>query len=869
MNTPRVIRPRCAAIGSIVSLIWLFTTISPPAWSQGVVDALDLTMPARPLGESLIDLGRASGLRIVAPDSVVDDWEAPALAGRYTPEEALDALLLGSGLVAAKESGGTYFIRRDPTSAATQGGATSSEPRKIEEVVVFGVKQPIDLQDTVESVEVFSSDRFDRENLFNISDALSRMPNVSTIGDDIRSINIRGINREGTDGAGQGVAINVFQDGVPLTSNSLGFGSSTAWDIEQLEVLRGSQSTVQGRNSIAGAIVLQSKKPTFDWEGAARVRVAEFGTVQTAGAISGPIFEDQVAFRLSVDSQETDGFVRDGLSDDTLDFRENLTLRSRFLIEPDALSNLSALLTLEYNDRTNGGLPRAISERGDVDFSASDRRSFGAFREFSDIETWKGIADITYRFDDRVALKVLGTYEDTTLSGGNRARTDNRFAEVGTFDDAPTDTYSIEVRAEFDFGKVTGLAGGYYFSSEETSSATTVLVLSSLLPLAFDPIDSTLNSSATAVREVENFAFFTSWRFEPSDEWAIDVALRYDDESFTTRRSEATFDVLPADCTAIAPGFFFGQPEAGLIEGLCQAAAPLFTGAIEPEQSDSLAVVLPSGSLTYRITEAAAVFAGYRRGYRAGGTFIANSLLDSEIFEVVTFDPEFLDTFEAGWRSQWIDRRLTLNGTLFYSEYEDQQVSFLDDRGFVITDNAGATSLYGLEMSVNYRASDRLSLTASLGFLETSIDEFIFQEDDPETPEDEFVDLEGNELDRSPAVSANLAANYRTGNGFFASASVAYQSEYFTDVFNLDDDILGNGLTERVDAAAVVNAQIGFDVSNSLTLTLYANNLFDEDSPEIVNVTAPNAAQGDLSNALVSYTIRQPQTFGVTLDARF
>lgn len=869
MKTLRAVVLLRAAVTSVVAMAGLLTALVPSTWSQETTEKLAITMPAMPLAESLIVLGRESGLRIVAPDSVVADREAPALDGQYTPEAALDALLSDSGLTAIKATDGTYFIRLNPDAFDAQERRTNADAIVLEEILILGIKKPIDLQETVESVEVFTAERFDRENLFNISDALSRTPNVSTLGDDLRSINIRGVNREGTNGAGTGVAINVFQDGVPLSNESLGFGASTAWDIEQLEVLRGSQSTVQGRNSIAGAIVLQSKKPSFEWEGAARLRVAELGTVQTAGAISGPIVADQVAFRLTIDSQETDGFIKDGFTFDTLDFRDSLTARGRLLIEPEAVRKLSALLTLEYSDRSNGSVARAIAERGDIDFSASDLRSFPNFREFADVETWKGIADVSYRFNDHITLKFLGTYEDTTFKGGNRARTENRFADVGFFDDRPTETYSTELRAEFDFGKLTGLTGAYYFSSKETSTASSTLVLADLLPLAFDPIDSALTQAATGVRDVENVALFTSWRFEPNEEWVLDLALRYDDESFTTRRSEATFDVFPADCTALAPGFFFGIPGTDLVEGLCQAAAPLFVGAIQPPQSDSLAVLLPNGSLTYRFTEDASVFAGYRRGYRAGGTFIAVSLTAAEIFEVINFDPEFLDTFEAGWRSQWFDQRLTVNGTFFYSAYEDQQVSFLDERGFSITDNAGETSLYGLEVSINYAMSDDLSLYGSFGLLETNVDEFIRELDDPETPEDEEVDLSGNELGRSPALSANFGVNYRAKNGFFASASLAYQSAYFTDIFNEDEDILGNGLTERVDAAAVVNARVGFDISESLTLTLYATNLFDEDSPEVINVTAPGASQGDLSTAIVSYQVRQPQTFGLTVDATF
>lgn len=852
---------------AFIAILAVSNVLPTHAQTNAEQRSIEINLPAGPLKTSLVELGEQLKVDIFASSSLVRGKTAPALSGTLTVEVALYRLLAGTGLQATPTEDGGFVIQQiqeQVTSAAVQ------EPRKIETVVVVGIKQPIDLQNTVESVEVFTDERFDQENLFTVADALARTPNVSVISDGLINVSIRGINRQGTNNAGAGTAINVFQDGMPLNRDSLLFNTSSAWDINQVEVLRGSQSTIQGRNSIAGAIVIQSKKPSYEWEGAARIRGAEFGERQTAGVISGPIIDDQLAFRLSADYQESDGFIEDGLGEPT-GSRDSRTVRGRFLIEPEALSGLSALLTVEYVDQRAGGFvgQQVMSERGDLDFDPEDRTTFSLIRSDYDFEAWRYFADITYEFNDAVTLKVLGTYEDSTNLRVDANRRTNPFATLGTQDRNNRDIYSAEARLEFDFGKLTGRAGGFYYSSDRSAVRSDTLVVADQIPFPLDPAETAITLSSPSSGEVENYAAFTAWRYQPTDAWTFDVSLRYDDEQFSLQTETSSVAIAPDDCLITVPGALVGQSDTVTVS--CDLVAPFLLPPGTPLQSDSLGVWLPSGAATFHTTEDASVFFGYRRGYRAGGTFLASTSDASGLFQVVSYDPEFLDTFEAGWRSQWMDRRLTVNGTLFYSEYEDQQVSFIDERSFQVIDNVGATSLYGLELSVNFAATPTLSVFASVGLLETSVDEFIYQQENPDRPGNEFIDLSGNELERSPPLSFNVGANYRSLSGFFAGASVAYQDEYFSNIFNVDEAILGNGLTEVVDAAAIVNAQLGYAFTDSLSMTAYATNLFDESSPQSTFITGFTAlvGQADLENRVLTYRLRQPQTFGLSLDMRF
>lgn len=850
--------------------VWAQTSASPPA-------NVRLDLPEQPLGKALVAIADAYGVTVLANEALVEGKSAPPISGALTADAAIALALDGSGLVAQKnETGGYIIVQETAASAPPQREAVRDE------VIVIGTKQKLSVQQTTSSVEIFDPKRLDDEVLFSLDEALSRSPNTSVVGNNINNINIRGINRNGTGGAGQGQAINVFVDNAPISAAGLD-GINTLWDTQQVEVLRGSQSTAQGRNAIAGAVIVQTKKPTYAWEGAARVRFAEFGTRQYSGAISGPIVEDQFALRLSADYQTSDGSIIDGLSGEDDNFQNSLTLRARALIEPKAIEPLSALLTFEYSDRENGRVtptvfsPAPELDVGDVavdpdlfeNFDPDNRITFPLIPRSTDNETIKAIADVTYEITDAITLKLIGTYEDTDAFATELRREVSNFGDVGRVFDADNTTYTAEARLEFDFGELSGLIGGYYFNFDRESDITATFFISSLLPFFVDPEDSLVVGDQLSQDEVENYAFFTSWRFEPNDRWAFDFGLRYDREEFAVNNQPGDATIAPADCEGVVPGFFVGSP-APVVTIPCTFGLQFFVPEFEPLQSDSFDVFLPNGAVTYSVNSDFSVFAGIRRGYRAGGTFLAGSEANPGLFEVVTFRPEFLLSYEAGWRSKWLDDKLTVNGTAFFSDYTDQQIRFLDSQLVNRTVNAGETSIYGLELSADYQATKEWNLYGSLGLLESDINEFEFQADsDPNDGVDDAISLSGNDLSRSPNVSFTVGTSYDHASGLFGSISLNYRSSYDSSIFNLGPDELLNGLTQRTEPSTLLNARIGYDIGN-FTITAFVTNLLDDNDPESRTLGGSGALRvpGTLLD-VSSFSLRQPRSFGVSLDASF
>ena len=183
------------------------------------------------------------------------------------------------------------------TCGALAQDAPELEARQ-DTVIVTGQKIDRSLQDTPESVAVVTQLDIQTQNINDLADAISRTANIATRFDD-RGFSIRGISNENVSGAGFSDLATIYVDGAPISRDAVRGGPLNIWDIEQIEFLRGPQSTLQGRNALAGAIVINTAEPTYDWQGRARAVVSSSEEEQRFGAaFGGPIVDDQVAFRL-------------------------------------------------------------------------------------------------------------------------------------------------------------------------------------------------------------------------------------------------------------------------------------------------------------------------------------------------------------------------------------------------------------------------------------------------------------------------------------------------------------------------------------------------------------------------------------------
>ncbi|PMR73621.1 TonB-dependent receptor [Billgrantia endophytica] len=315
------------------------------------------------------------------------------------------------------------LLAMSPSGAWAQGNApgegrdaaAAEAISTLPQVVVLGEKVDRSLFETSSSVAVYDWLAIESTpNATDVRDLLRLTPNVvdTGIGNDLPSV--RGIDGSGpAQGAnaflnGTRPRLNLSIDGRSLTYNEQAFGPQSLWDMEQIEVFRGPQSHIQGRNAIAGAIVMTSKDPTFHWEGAVKGGIGEQDTSQTAAMLSGPIVEDQVAFRISVDQQRRDSFVDLMSYDPVGDPREieTTTARGKLLIEPGDLPQLSTQLGVSHY-ASRAPQNEALSPPPPY---ASPR--FDPRRPVFETEHTSGIWDLAWEFNDNLSFENTLIYTD-------------------------------------------------------------------------------------------------------------------------------------------------------------------------------------------------------------------------------------------------------------------------------------------------------------------------------------------------------------------------------------------------------------------------------------------------------------------------
>ncbi|MEM9881148.1 MAG: TonB-dependent receptor, partial [Pseudomonadota bacterium] len=316
-----------------------------------------IDVPAQPLGNALVEISDVFGVSVLAADDLVNGKTSKSIRGAFSLEDALERALQDTGLRATRSRSGAYVIavlQSEPRTSARK------QQRVDEEIIVTGTKQNLGLQDIQASVTVVTKEQIEERGFYNLEDIILRTPNLSTGGGSLNDISIRGISFGGVGGGGDGVTGNIYIDGAPSSITANG-GALNLWDVEQVEALRGPQSTVQGRNALAGAIIFQTADPKYDFGLDARILIGNENSRQYSGAVTGPIIADQVAFRLSADYREVDFQVINQLNGDNTRFQEGLTLRGKLLFEPKGLDRLRLEVTGEYIESDTGALNAVVA----------------------------------------------------------------------------------------------------------------------------------------------------------------------------------------------------------------------------------------------------------------------------------------------------------------------------------------------------------------------------------------------------------------------------------------------------------------------------------------------------------------------------
>jgi outer membrane receptor protein involved in Fe transport len=643
----------------LASVVLVLTVTSPAIHAQAnaisVPAAAEVNLPAGPILDALRALAAQTGLSLRADESLLQGRRAAALKGRYTTQDALTALLAGSGLSATVGPDGVIAL----SSAA------------LETVVVVGTKQAQGRQQVTQSVSVLTErDTIGRQSVF---DLFSTIPNIAQQSKNFLPT-VRGLDGNGvaTGGGGAVTGANArmvnYIDGVARTYGATPDGQGSFWDIAQVEVYRGSQSTLLGQNALAGAIVQSTKDPVFKDEYAVQLGAHnERNTLNGAFMVNKSI-NDSLAIRFTgeaIDGKNAidySGFTGTGVTaDDRDEFGRVKYGRYRFKALLAATDQLTLKMTLEQERRRN---PYT------VDLASNSTR--------------REVTDGSYGWFD----------------------SDTRVAAVNA---------NFEIDREWTFDAV--------LSQQKASTKFGPPIVGSPDPAAF--LDFTFTSTETAL---EPKLIYKARQGRTS---AVMGAFVKDRDRDDLGKPGSIF-ALTADDKASSRSLFADatlqlSPEWDLLAGARyvddrqERNFSAFGGALAYAFDENAKVFLPKLGATWNASADAAFSVLAYKGYTAGGGGVS----------FVTFTPyryskETAQTVEMVARTQWLDRRLTANANLFFTRLRDAQINGIGPAGpnDGIYINIAKARTRGLELDVSYHPDAKTRIGAAIGLLDTRIVDF-------------------------------------------------------------------------------------------------------------------------------------------------
>jgi iron complex outermembrane recepter protein len=698
-----------------------------------------------------------------------------------------------------------------------------------EEIVVRGEKVERSLLKTQSSVAV-TQEQFLRENGEDrISDVLARTPGAF-VGGSGQQFSIRGVPLEGVSGFTESDVFSVYIDGAIQSNRNVTFNAAGLWDVKQVEVYRGSQSTVQGRNAQLGSVVIETHDPSFEPTVIGRVNYGSYNTRGISGVTGGALVPGLIAWRLSFDEQRSDGFIRNEGRGEDGDRQRSNNSRAKLLFTPtDAVE---AVLTFAHSESRSG--TKSVNSADRDPFRRETTNNVDGHTEAGQDAT---ILDVSLELSESWSLQSLSNYNRDAFESTLDLDTLAGPAPDLILQDFLERTFVQELRLAYDGGSLRGQVGSYFFRLRGKRSRGGAVRIEDQLAGAFDggaeqvlaayPDGFFAARRQLADRDVDNRALFggIDWEFAPR--WELSLGARYDTELNRNR-----------------PSRIREIQELNGVDPDVDAVIDDFT-ATEPRQSfsDRYRAFLPRIGLAFQMTDHVRLGLSAQKGYRAGGSFVNLSTLQN-----VAFDPEYTKSYELSLRSTWLDDRLGFNANAYFIRYEDQQVMVRtdpDDDFATQVENAGKSELFGVEFDTTYAVTDALQLRGAGSVSRSVYREFAT----------DFADQSGLEFENAPKLKLSAGIRYALGDAWVLSTNATYQSRS-TGEYEFGDLGQPTGTQARNSAAFTVNAAVQWSFSQSGAVLVEGRNLFNEE----------NVEQNRFDTSVI---VNEPRSLGISIRYEF
>lgn len=574
-----------------------------------------------------------------------------------------------------------------------------SEADVIEEIIVTSRFRAEKLSDVPDSITAFTVDDIERHRIERINRVASLTPNLRFSDDQevgVSTLVIRGIRQNR--GTGQ-PPVSFRIDGVSATNNLL--TTQELFDIESVDVLRGPQGALYGRNAIGGAILVSTRQPTATPEFGLRFAAAEGSDYTLAGSASGPIAGENVLGRFSFRVQDREGQLRNAyLNNEYVDYKESAAFRGRLLIKPS--DKLTIDLRAQHVDQDGGSgyfmpgsdfflplpppNPPIVVDVPEFEIQAN---KLG--------ESFVKSSELAAKLDYDLGWATLTSVTSfTDVDSGNDQDLDQTFVEaidILVIDKSETIAQELRLVSD-DEQALRWVAGISYFSQDRFRSLGTTFLGTEVPPAAQD-------------LELEDFAVFGNLSYDISDALELTLAFRWDEET-------------PKDLT----------------QG----------------RSATFSELQPKASLAYRFREGLLGYVTVGKGFRAGGF---NNLAPGSNFQP-GFDKESLISYETGLKGSAFGGRVRSAVSLFFIDYTDQQYFLFDQTGTQANINVKKSEIAGGELEITAQPTDAFLVNFGFAFTDSEIVKY---EDIPGVlvPASEII---GRNVPGAPVVSANIALQH-------------------------------------------------------------------------------------------------------------
>jgi iron complex outermembrane receptor protein len=740
------------------------------------------------------------------------------------------------------------FCLVHPSAAVIASESDDSTDKKLqlmEEVTVTAQRKEESIQDVPIAISAFTSDQIEAANLTNLDQIALLTPGLffGKFSETRPQVYIRGIGSRQFDVGSEG-SVGVFIDEVYIGRFSSGL--SGLGDIERVEVLKGPQGTLYGRNTIGGAINVITKKPTDEFTMHAELGTGNFGYLDAQGAVSGPIVDGKVYGRMAINYRSRDGYVRNlntGTDHNALD---QLSVRGKLLFTPS--EDLDILFTLDYNraDPSGGlqgeyvaGLPVLATGGPLVPPLATSPSRFDEFYNTdSQLERDIYIANLRADWDlNTVAITSISAYLNSDMMEV-RDLDSTSIDSIEHFTDEEAKQFTQEIRFAskpgglFTFdNRVEWITGFYYLKEQPVRVENLRGGLDSVFSMIAASVDSGGPPAPLAPGQIY-----------------IDNLLTVDvDTTSYAIFGQATIDISEKLSLTVGARYTEDKKKADLIGWSNRDFVPPIIVPFQVALSRSWNSFDPKVIVDYAWTDDVMTYFIYSQGFKSGGFQFAkfNAIEASEVFE-----PEDVQTFEVGLKSTWFDQRLRTNLNFFSYDYTDLQVpkttTGAGGAPAITTLNAAEATVRGFEFDGSISITDELALHAGYAYLDATYDDYVFNT---------ALDFSGNDMVRSPRNTFNSTLEYAhpVRNGLLRMrADVSWTDKYFFEA--------NEGLTPGTDQKdySLFNVSATYE-TGPWSFSIWGKNLSDE----VYRTTSLSFG------AFTMEYLGLPRTYGVSIGWRY